>query len=257
MNNLSGYFMKPQNFSVNDGNGIRTIIFFAGCPLRCKWCSNPESHIDLREYEKCKYNEFIYRYDIEDLLKLIEKQLIFYRFSGGGVTFSGGEATLQQDILRELTNRLYDKSIDLAIETSGYFNFNEIKDIFEKLNLIFIDIKHMDDEKHRYFTGVSNRKILDNIKLLDTLDIPVVIRIPVIVGVNSELENIRETAKFLKTNMKYPKIELLPYHSFGDEKYEALHIEKPSRDYGIPSREALNHMKRVVEEEGVRIVSYR
>lgn len=257
MSNLSGYFMEPQNFSVNDGNGIRTLIFFAGCPLRCKWCSNPESHINLKVTEDCNQNPYVHYYSTQDLLDIVEKQLIFYRFSGGGITFSGGEATLQQDILRELVNILYDKGIDLAIETSGYFNFHEIKDIFEKLNLIFIDIKHMDDKEHISFTGVSNKIILENIKHLDSLNIPVVVRIPVIVGVNSQLDNIRKTAKFLKENIKDPQIELLPYHSFGDEKYEALKRDKPSRDFKTPSNEALKEIRKVIEDEGVRLVSYK
>lgn len=247
--------MEPQNFSVNDGDGIRTIIFFGGCPLKCKWCSNPECFIDLKD--EGKHNELIYRYSSKDLLGLIEKQLVFYRFSGGGVTFSGGEPTLQKDILRELTNKFYDKSIDLAIETSGYFNFDELKDILGKLNLIFIDIKHMDDEKHKSLTGVTNKRILENIKRINTLNIPLVIRIPLIVGVNSEFENIRKTARFVKENINNPKIELLPYHSLGDEKYEALGREKPSKDFKTPSGEEMKVMERIIKEIGVKVISYR
>ncbi|WP_291637697.1 glycyl-radical enzyme activating protein [Clostridium sp.] len=251
MNDVSGYFMEPQNFSVNDGNGIRTVIFFAGCPLRCHWCSNPES----LNYNK--KNNFIYNYNSEQILKIIEKQKIFYRFSGGGVTFSGGEATLQTDILRKLVYKLYDQAIDLAIETSGYFNFDDVKDILEKLNLIFIDIKHMDDNKHKFYTGISNEQILKNISRLNKLKVPVVVRIPVIGGVNSDLENIRKTARFVKDNIDAPKLELLPYHSFGDSKYEALGLEKPSRQFGTPSPDYLRELNNIVRNEGVEVVSYK
>lgn len=244
-----GYFMEPQNFSVNDGDGIRTIIFFAGCPLHCKWCANPEG--------LCGKNKFVNRYSVDDLLKILNRQEIFYRYSGGGVTFSGGEATMQQDILRELVNRLFDKAYNLAIETSGYFKFDEVKDILEKLDLIFIDIKHMDDSKHIQFTGVSNEKILNNIKKLGELNKDIVIRIPLIVGVNATHENIIETVKFVKAYINNPKIELLPYHNFGDEKYEALGIEKPSRDFTTPSIELLNELKDLIEKENVEIVSYK
>lgn len=301
MNSISRYFMEPQNFSVNDGNGIRTIIFFAGCPLKCKWCSNPESCTnsnkiayyektciqcgrcaqacpygvgislkDIGERKKCKScglcvevcsnnsrKSLIYSYDCEEILKIIEKQRIFYRYSGGGVTFSGGEATLQAGVLRELVNRLYDKAIDLAIETCGYFEFSDVKDIFEKLNLIFIDIKHMDDNKHVFYTGVSNKKILSNISRLNELKVPIVVRIPVIDGVNSDIENIRETAKFIKDNIDIPKLELLPYHSFGDSKYEALGLEKPSKQFKSPSQEALRKLYKIVEDEGVEVISFR
>jgi pyruvate formate lyase activating enzyme len=301
MNNKSGYFMELQNFSVNDGNGIRTIIFFAGCPLSCKWCSNPESYtafdkiayyertciqcgrcaavcrsgagIDLNHplnREKCdacgrcvevcptkSRKNLIYQYSSGKILKTVEKQKIFYRFSGGGVTFSGGEATLQSEILRELTNKLYDQGIDLAIETSGYFDFDEVKDILQKINLIFIDIKHMDDNKHRFYTGVSNEKILRNISRLNELKVPVVVRIPVIEGVNSDPGNIRETARFVKGNIAVPQIELLPYHSFGDSKYEALGLGKPSREFEAPSPEYLQELVAIVVDEGVKVVSYK
>jgi len=293
--------MELQNFSVNDGNGIRTVIFFAGCPLRCQWCSNPESYTNaskVAHYEKtciecgrcaqvCPYGvginlnnsyerkqckscglcaktcptnsrkNLIYHYNSEEILKTIEKQKIFYRYSGGGVTFSGGEAILQADMLRELVNILYDKAIDLTIETSGYFNFDDVKDILEKLNLIFIDIKHMDDNKHRFYTGNGNEKILKNISRLNGLKVPVVVRIPVIDGVNSDIENIRRTAEFVKANIDAPKLELLPYHLFGDSKYEALGVEKPSRQFKAPSLEYLRELYKIVENEGVEAVSYK
>ncbi|MEK6264947.1 MAG: glycyl-radical enzyme activating protein [Clostridium sp.] len=252
MNHVSGYFMAPQNFSVNDGNGIRTVIFFAGCPLRCQWCSNPESFTDLNEK-----NNLIYNYNSEQILKIIEKQKIFYRFSGGGVTFSGGEATVQTDILREIVYKLYDQAIDLTIETSGHFNFDDVKDILEKVNLIFIDIKHMDENKHKFYTGISNEKILANISRLNELKVPVVVRIPVIDGVNSDIENIRKTAQFVKANIDAPKIELLPYHSFGDSKYQALGLEKPSSQFETPSPEHLSELCKIVENEGVEVVSYK
>jgi len=301
MDKTSGYFMEPQNFSVNDGEGIRTIIFFAGCPLKCKWCSNPESHsiskkvaynektcircgrcrvvcpcgigINLNssdERSKCRAcglcvkvcptksrKNLIYNFSIDQILDMIEKQKIFYRYSGGGVTFSGGEPTWQADILRELAGKLYDGAVDLAIETSGYFNFDDVKDILEKMNLIFIDIKHMDDDKHKYYTGVGNDIILRNVALLNQLMVPVVVRIPVIETVNSDKENIRKTAKFVKNNIDHPKIELLPYHTFGDSKYEALGIEKPSSKFKAPSRESMKELCKIVEDEGVQVVSYK
>ncbi|WP_313339174.1 glycyl-radical enzyme activating protein [Sedimentibacter sp.] len=244
----TGFFMSPQNFSVNDGDGIRTIIFFAGCPLKCKWCSNPES-------QSCN-NCLVKEYSVEQLLKIIERQEIFYRNSGGGVTFSGGEATLNQDILRKLTNTLYDRAINLAIETSGYFNFEEIKDILEKMDLIFVDIKHMDESKHIIFTGKSNKIILNNINKMNDLNVPIVVRIPVIEGVNADDFNISETAEFVKENIDNPKIELLPYHSFGDEKYEALGIEKPSRAFKTPPVDRLKKLRKLIEEQGVKVVSY-
>lgn len=301
MDAITGYFMEPQNFSVNDGNGIRTVIFFAGCPLKCQWCSNPESYIDsskiayykktcvacgrcvrvcpygvsmnlneVSQREKCRCcglcvkvcptksrKNLIYRYNSEQILKIIERQRIFYRYSRGGVTFSGGEATLQVDMLRELVEKLYDKGLNLAIETSGYFEFNDVKNILKKLDLIFIDIKHMDDDKHKFYTGVSNQKILDNISRLKELKVPVVVRVPVIYGVNSDVDNIRKTAKFVKKNIDDPKLELLPYHSFGDSKYEALGLKKPCSEFKTPSWQYLRQLYNVIKGEEVDVVSYK
>lgn len=301
MKTIKGYFMEPQNFSVNDGSGIRTILFFAGCPLRCQWCSNPEGYSNAQKLayyqgsciqcgscmQVCPENvginlnstenrsrclscglcakacttgsrrELVHLFSSRELLERLEKQRIFYRYSGGGVTFSGGEATMQSGILRELVYELYDKAIDMALETSGYFLFDDIKDILEKLNLIFIDIKHMDDNLHRFYTGIGNKEILSNLSRLRELKVPVVARIPLIEGVNADAENIRSTARFLKSNMALPKLELLPYHMYGDEKYEALGMEKPSRDFKVPAAEKMKELYKVVESEGVEWVSYK
>ena len=301
MKKQHGYFMEPQNFSVNDGDGIRTIIFFAGCPLHCKWCSNPEGLEDVNRISfnietcmgcgKCALNcpmnvninlnlpeerlrcsscgncvehcptgsrnKLVKLYSADDLLELLSRQEIFYRYSGGGITFSGGEATMQQAMLRELVYRLYDKACNLAIETSGYFEFDEVKDILEKLDLIFIDIKHMDESRHKLFTGVGNKKILNNIKKLNELNKDVIVRIPLIDGVNATNENIVKTAKFVKANIKKPKIELLPYHNFGDEKYEALGIEKPSREFQAPSEDMINQFRELIKDQKVELISFK
>ena len=301
MEDTWGTFMEPQNFSVNDGNGIRTVIFFAGCPLRCRWCSNPESYtcdrkiahhkstciqcgscarvcpkgvgMDLNSSEGrrlccvcglcvkvCPTNsrrDMVYRFGSEELLSIIEKQRIFYRYSGGGVTFSGGEAAMQEDMLRELVYKLYDKSIDMALETSGCFVFDEVKDILERLDLIFIDIKHMDDSRHRLYTGIGNEGILGNITRLDELGIPVVVRIPLIEGVNADEEHIQRTARFLRQNMKRPRLELLPYHQYGEEKYEALGMKKPPKRFKAPTEERIRVLHQIIEGEGVEIASYK
>lgn len=297
---MYGYFMEPQNYSVNDGDGIRTIIFFAGCPLNCRWCSNPECKedfnrisffgdtcigcgrcseicpsgigIDLNENSSremctscgscagcCPTNsrrKLIRKYSESEILEVVERQEIFFRYSNGGVTFSGGEATMQQPMLRHLVNKLYDKAVNMALETSGYFELNEVEDIFEKLDLIFADIKHMDNEKHVYYTGKSNEQILSNIRELGRRNVPLVIRIPVINGVNADLKNISATARFVRENVRNPKIEILPYHNFGDEKYRCLGLAKPSEEYKRPSEEELRIIKKTIENEGVETVSY-
>lgn len=256
MKTVKGFFMEPQNFSVNDGEGIRTIIFMAGCPLRCKWCSNPESFIQYNTAIKSSKTNFVFEYTTDEIIKKTEKQELFYRYSGGGVTFSGGEPTFQKEVLRDLVYKFYDKAIDMNIETCGYFNFDDVKDIFEKFSLVFIDLKHMDPPIHKKFTGVDNDLILSNIKKIGMMSIPIVIRIPLIEGVNATEENIRSIAAFLKENLESPKIELLPYHSFGNEKYEALGLSLPSEDFKTPTKEKIEILKKLLASEGIEIVSY-
>lgn len=243
--------MEPQNFSVNDGEGIRTVIFFGGCPLRCAWCANPESSVGFD-----KEGDLIRRYSAQELLNLVDRQKIFYRDSGG-VTFSGGEPALQAEVLRELSKKLYDRGINLAIETSGFFEYEKVQDILEKMELIFVDLKHMDEAKHKAYTGFGNKRILENIKKMDKLGTPMVIRIPVIETFNADEDNIRATAKFAFENIQNPQIELLPYHALGDEKYKALGMRLPSRGFKSPSASKLKVLEEIIESEGVKVASYR
>ena len=295
---MKGSIIQIQNFSVNDGNGIRTTVFFAGCPLHCQWCANPEgltkkrkiayysSHcvecgqcvtvcpenigIDLnKNREQCiacgrcvevcpkGARKLLTReVSVEEIVDIIKPQMMFYRKSNGGITFSGGEATIQKEFLRALSQRLFDMGLSLALETSGYFVFDEVKDILEQMELIFVDIKHMDDEKHKYFTGKSNKIILDNIKRMGEISVPIVVRVPVINGVNMDKENIRATAEFVKNNLPYAKIELLPYHRYGEAKYEALNTPLPSSIFNTPSVEEMTKLKNLVMSVGVEVIDF-
>jgi len=288
-----GYVIQSQHLSVNDGDGIRTILFLAGCPLRCKWCANPEGFtpktkvgffaenctacklcttvcpqgigININdERDRCTAcgscvsvcpnhaKKFLTEYKtVDELVEEVKRQIIFFRTSGGGVTFSGGECTMQADFLRALATRLDDLGIHLAMETSAYFDYDKVEDILKRLSQLFVDIKHMDDEKHRYYTGVSNKKILENIKRMAALDIPTVVRIPTIIGVNADEENIRATARFVHENLPKAQIELLPYHTLGIYKYEALGMELPSEEFVAPTAEQLLELRSLVESCGV------
>ena len=302
-----GYIMQMQPFSVNDGEGIRTTIFMAGCPLRCKWCSNPEG-FSQREIigwyqrkcigcgdcvrvcpqgiginmnierdrciscgkctEVCSQNartRMVTYMDADDILSDIHKHRLFYAYSGGGITFSGGEATSQPELLDYLTSEIYDMGYSMDIETSGYFDYESVRPSLERMDLIFMDLKHMDPEKHRYYTGVPNDRILENIKNLGTLrsiDRPghgpdIVIRIPVICGVNDSEDNIRQSAAYVHKVLPEARMELLPYHSFGMIKYEALGIPYDHPECSAPDKERMDHLKDVIMSEGILIADYR
>lgn len=246
---MGGYVMQLQNFSVNDGEGIRTNIFLAGCPLKCLWCANPEGQT-LKNPMTTYMTE-------EEVISHVKKQMIFYRHSGGGVTFSGGEATVQTEFLRELAEAFYDMGVSLAIETCGYFEFDEVKDILQKMDLIFYDIKHMDSKKHLEFTGVPNESILENIVKTAQLSVPMVVRIPVIHGVNTDMDNMKRTFAFVKESIPGARLELLPYHTFGESKYEQLGMALPPEEFKRPADEEIMRWIKLAQDMGIETVSYR
>ena len=296
---VKGYVMQLQPFSVNDGNGIRTTIFLAGCPLRCKWCANPEGFsrkaligwhqrkcigcgkcatvcpqgigIDLNAQrdrcvacgkctQVCPTNArcfMVHKVDADEILESVQKHRLFYAMSGGGVTFSGGEATGQPEFLNYLTEHIYDMGYGMTIETCGYFEFEDVRQSLERMDLIFMDLKHIDSAAHEKYTGVTNEKILGNMKKLQQLPAEVVIRIPVIGGVNNDEDNIRRSAAFVRTNIPKARMELLPYHNFGMIKYEAIGRRYRNEAFYRPSVEEMECLRNIVAGEGVELADFR
>jgi len=247
---MGGYIMQLQNFSVNDGEGIRTIVFMAGCPLRCAWCANPEGQTLRNSMTRWVEKDFI--------LKELRRQSVFYRASGGGVTFSGGEATSQTDFFRELVDTLYDEGFSLALETCGMFDFEILRPVLQKFDLIFMDLKHIDSNAHKYFTGKGNELILENLKRTAKLGVQLVVRIPCITGVNCNEKDMRGAFAFIRDNCCGAKLELLPYHRYGENKYVKLGLEKPDEHFGIPTQEQLAAWQDMARSEyGIEVVSYK
>ena len=310
---VKGYIMQIQPFSVNDGEGIRTNIFMAGCPLRCRWCSNPEGFeqkqligwysrrcigcgacaavcprgigIDMGKaedtevgcvtgFDRCiscgacaevcpeeARTRMVTLMDADDVIREVHKHRLFYSYSGGGVTFSGGEATTQPEFLDHLSRELYDSGYSLDIETCGYFNFERVRQSLERMDLIFMDLKHMDPDIHERYTGVSNKLILENIARLGCLrdaNAPeIVIRIPVIGGVNNSEENIAASAAYVHKVLPEAKMELLPYHSLGRIKYEAIGMVFDQDDLYTPDKEEMKKLRSIAAAQGVEIADYR
>lgn len=297
----TGYLIDVQHYSVNDGDGIRSTIFLAGCNMRCQWCANPEGFTtfdkilhnrssciacgrcvtvcpygvgmdlsDPEERKKCRScgrcvavcpsgsrRSAIRQVKVAELVAEIDKHRLFYRYSGGGVTFSGGEATGQFEFLNELSQALYDSGIDLCLESNGDFDYERMKPVLERLTMCFIDIKHIDQKAHRRWTGVDNERTLQNIKKMGQTSLPLIIRIPVIETVNAEDSLIREIAWFVKENVRDPRIELLPYHAYGEIKYASLGLRKPDPRFMTPSSEAMERYRQILIDEGVEPEDFR
>lgn len=293
---IEGVIFNIQKFSLHDGPGIRTIVFFKGCNMSCLWCSNPESQevapqimfnknlctkcgrcqsvcetsaidmnsvyrIDKSKCIKCKrcvescLNGALVlegkKYSIEEIIKELKKDSVQYRRSNGGITLSGGEVLLQPDFAVALLKECKAYGWHTAIETAMYVNSEAVKKVMQYIYLAMIDIKSMDDEVHKKFTGVSNNIILKNIKLSDQLTKEIIIRIPVIEGFNADLKSIGEIAQFSKSLTNLKRIDLLPYHNYGENKYEAIGRDYLLGELKSPSEDKMERLKALVEIMGI------
>ncbi len=258
-----------QRNSYVDGPGIRTTVFFKGCNLRCKWCHNPESQNikkDILFYKnkctgcgRCKDltvdNESFFcfndakeicgkEYTVDEVFSEVIKDKAFYETSGGGVTFSGGECMLQIDFLLEILKKCKENGIHTAVDTAGHVPWEYFEKVIPYTDLFLYDIKSMDNETHKKYTGVGNELILENLSKLLKTNVNVWIRFPVISDVNDSEEEMKKMNNFFKTNAYPEKIELLPYHAMGEHKYGALgrNIEK----FEVPINEKLDKLKEIL-----------
>ena len=234
-----------EEFSVFDGPGIRTTVFLKGCPLRCEWCHNPEGQsyenelikaqagcvacgrcngLELQEkIQACPNNLYRFaakEYSSSELLKKLLKNADVLNSSGGGVTFSGGEPLAHFEFLKEMLTNLKGK-VHLAVQTSGFCEGEKFEQILKLTDYVLYDIKLVDNELHRKYTGVSNKVILENLKLLAQSAKDFVIRTPLIPTVTDTVENLTAIAELLTEN-GINRIELLPYNNMSGAKYGAV-----------------------------------
>lgn len=207
-----------QKFSIHDGAGIRTDVFFQGCNLRCRWCSNPESQpLDPLPGEQTK------EYTVEELVRELVKDKPFYDESSGGVTLTGGEALLFPEFVLALTQALHTEGIHVAIETAACVPEDVFSRVLAAVDFAYIDLKHYDETKHRAGTGVGNALILRNIAAALKSKTPVVIRIPVIPGFNDDASDFAGFAETL-IRLGAKNVQLLPFHQLGESKYDRLDL---------------------------------
>lgn len=294
MKKNSGIVFNIQRYSIHDGPGIRTNVFLKGCPLECRWCSNPESQLSKPELayndnkcigtqdcswckKACQYgaihdsdtgkvridrdacqqcfacvevcpskalHTFGKVMTVNEVLKTVEADNIFYARSGGGLTLSGGEPLSQGDFAFELIKEAKKRRIDATVETCGYVDWSQLERIAPYLKTILYDIKSMDDAKHKEYTGVSNKVILENfVKLRNQFPhLHILVRTPVVPGFNDSEADIAAIVDFLK-DMPNVSLEILPYHRMGQQKYGYL-----GRDYKMADVKLSEEKTKVLRE---------
>lgn len=251
-----GIIFNIQRFAIHDGPGIRTTVFFKGCPLRCWWCHNPESHKDLPEkINGCNLrrgfdqsfsmdkDEVGKEISVDELMNEIVKDRIFFEESAGGVTFSGGEPFMQYEFLSELLGECKSAGIHSTVDTSGYASNEIVKKTAGNAELFLYDLKLMNDDLHQKYTGVSNQVILKNLIALDQLGRKIIIRIPIVPELTDTNENLFAIRGFISHLNNLIEINLLPYHRAGEGKYQKYGKENKMKNIESPAAANIENIK--------------
>jgi pyruvate formate lyase activating enzyme len=294
----SALITNIQGFSIHDGPGIRTVVFFKGCPLSCRWCANPEclsakpqtgfieklckgcgkcmdackNHALRRtegehriDYSRCIacgnckdqcYYGALVRYGepktVAEVWEEVRRDRMFYEESGGGITVSGGEPLLRPAFVRELFELSRREGINSCIETCGFADQEALLEVIPVTDYFLFDLKHMDPEDHRKYTGQSNGKILRNAELLAERGADVLFRQPLIPGINDSIENIEATARFLAgLGKNAAKLELMPYHRMGQSKYQALNMPCATNGLGAADDKQVEAAQKAYLNRGI------
>lgn len=294
----SAVITNIQGYSIHDGPGIRTVVFFKGCPLSCKWCANPECisgkpqigflellckgcgkcietcpknaistdkakhRIDYslcdacgKCVDNCMYGALV-KYGktmtVEEVWDEVRRDKMFYDESGGGVTVSGGEPLLHPAFVRELFELCHGEKIDTCIETCGNVRTEAFKEVLPVTDHFLFDLKHLDTDIHKGYTGHPNDRILKNAALLLASGADVKFRNPLIPGVNDTESNIDATSEFLKgLGAKALRFELMPFHRMGKNKYMALDMKYPFGETGIMEYNDIEAVKKAYTDRGI------
>lgn len=223
-----GIVFDIQRFSLHDGPGIRTTVFFKGCPLRCIWCHNPESWLmqpqwmtgkdETGSHPKLTGREM----SIDEVMEEVCADKSYYQNSGGGLTVSGGEPMLQLEFLACLLEEAKREGIHTCMETSGFSEKENFARLKEAVDLFLFDIKYMDEEGHKKYVGVSNQAILDNLDYLYKTGARILLRCPIIPRINDTDAHIEGVAGLTEQYPGLEGVEIMPYHDMGKGKWEQI-----------------------------------
>ncbi len=246
----SGTVFDIKEFAVHDGPGIRTTIFLKGCPLSCTWCHNPESQQMVPQTIIGPAGGRVAgeEYSSERLAGLINAQADILRASEGGVTFSGGEPLMQAEFVAEVIDRL--ERTHVLLDSSGYASETAFHLVVSRCDLVFFDLKLMDNDMHQRYTGKGNGRILANLRALSGMGVPYVVRVPLIPGVTDTGENLAAIARFVADLAGLVRVDLLPYNRAAGGKYRSAGMTfEPGYDETL----AVNADTRPFEDAGLAV----
>lgn len=251
---MHAYIFNIQGFSIHDGPGIRTTVFFQGCPLQCLWCHNPEgmpAYLHSREATASRHG--IRKYALGELLDELLKDKLFYDESGGGVTFSGGEPLMQSEFLLCIMKQLHKEGVHCVVDTSGYAPREVFRPVVDQADLILFDLKLADAGQHQLYTGTSNDIIHRNLELLDSSDTPYRIRIPLVSEITASNENLEGILSLL-SGKDPEEVNLLSYHDLGKGKHHPDHSKKELKtELTAPGGERLGEIMDKFQQQGYSV----
>ena len=269
LRNVRGTIFNIQHYSIHDGPGIRTNVFLKGCPLRCLWCSNPESQKPVPQLmfraDRCtgcgacaavcpnEAREIIgTSVTAGEVFDEVAQDELFYA-KDGGVTLTGGEVLAQPAFSAAILQLCRQAKIHTAIETCGFADWSALEEVLLYTDLVLYDLKEMDPALHRKYTGVDNNQILENLKKIDDQKaLEIWVRVPLIPGYNDDKENLLATARFVKENLhKCTQIHLLPFHRLGEGKYEQLENEPNGFSSTVPEDSYMESLREYVRSFGL------
>lgn len=240
-----GRIHSLESLGTVDGPGIRFVVFMQGCPLRCQFCHNPDTWDTSKGIE----------YTPEQLAQEIIKYKSFMDFSGGGVTFTGGEPLLQAEFLLEVCKLIKQQGISIAVDTSGFIWNDTVKEVLEYTDLVLLDIKNFDATVYKTVTGVA---LAPTLKLLDYLrdhNINTWIRYVLVPKLTDNLESVKELSAHLKNYPNVSKIEILGFHKMGEYKWKELGLNYKLADTKEPDKELLEQVKEIFESCGKKVTA--
>lgn len=238
---MTGHIHSIESFGTVDGPGVRLVVFLQGCPMRCQYCHNPDT------WKMAGGTEMT----VDEILRQYESSRNFYR--GGGITATGGEPMMQLEFVTELFEAARKKDIHTCLDTSGVtfrrddkVLLSKIERLLKSTSLVMLDIKHIDNEKHKPLTGHSNNNILDFARYLDELEVPVWVRHVVVPGLTDQEEDLYRLGRFIGELTNVKALDVLPYHDMGKVKYESLGMEYPLKDVPPTSKENAVAAKKII-----------